>query len=176
MSSKELSEFSPQWCQDLLHSPALINITTETRRPRPPTDIVIINTLFSKTLNTDATVRAYQVLVTKGNDPFTLSLLLSLDTGLESYKGFLHGGMSCAILDQACGTCAIESAGPTAVTADASFRFKQRIPLPTVILCRAIVTKWVGRKIWIEGFIEDGNGVVFCEAKFLFVTAKQEKL
>ena len=180
MSSEKSSDFTAQWCQNLLNSPELINTSTPTRRPHPPADALVTNTLFSQTFKSDTTIRAWQTLQAKRAHPSLASpaffLLLSLGGGLDSYKGVLHGGMFGVIMDQAASICAITIAGPSAVTAEMVLRYKRSVPLPGVVLCRTVATKRDGRKLWVQGIIEDGVGTVFCEADALFLTKKLEKL
>ncbi|KAK0510696.1 hypothetical protein JMJ35_007128 [Cladonia borealis] len=165
---------------NMLNSPKLINTSTTNRRPQPPADRVVTNTLISKTLRSDTTTRAWQALQAKQVDPPNASpsffLLLSLGPGLDGYNGNLHGGMLGIIIDQATSMCAIGAAGPTAATAEMTLRYKKRSPLPSMVLCRSVVTKWEGRKLWLRGTIEDGAGTVFCEADSVFVTRNEEKL
>ena len=180
MFSEALSDFSAQWCQDLLNSPDLINISTEDRRPRPPSDRIIVNTLFSETLKTDATIRAWQVLREKHTHSSDISpallVLMSLGSGLQGHKGLLHGGIMGATLDQVTSMCAVLTAGPKSVTADLNIRYKKSVPLPSVMLCRAKATKRDGRRLSVLGTIEDGTGTIFCEADSVFVTEKGGKL
>ena len=180
MFSERLSDFSAQWCQDMLNSPELVNISTTTRRPLPPADRVVTNTLLSETFRSATTIRAWQCLQTKRVDPPNASpslfLLLSLGPGLDGYKGIMHGGMFGFILDQATSISAITTAGPTATTAEMTLHYKKRLPLPSVVLCRSVVTKREGRKLWVRGIIEDGSGAVFCEAASIFVLRNEEKL
>ena len=180
MFSERLSDFSAQWCQDMLKSSDLINISTATRRPLPPADRVVTNSLLSETFKSDTTIRAWQSLRTKRVDPPNASpsviLLLSLGPGLDGYKGFMHGGMFGVIMDQVTSMCAILTAGSKATTAEMTLHYKKRLPLPSVVLSRSVVTKWEGRKLWLRGTIEDGAGTVFCGADSVFVTRNKEKL
>ena len=180
MFSERMSDFSAQWCQDILNSPDLINSSTTTRRPQPPADRFITNTLLSETFKSDTTIRAWQCLQSKQIDPPNVSpslfLLLSLGPGLDGHKGIMHGGMFGFILDQATGMCAMFTAGATVTTAEMTLQYKKKLPLPSVVLCRSVVTKREGRKFWVRGTVEDGAGTVFCEGASIFVTRNKEKL
>ena len=180
MSSEALSDFSAQWCQTLLNSPVLINISTKDRRPQPPSDRILPNTLFSETLKTETTIRAWQILQAKHADPSNLSpalfLLMSLGSGLEGYKGILHGGMMGAVMDQVTSMCAVFTAGPKVVTADLNLTYKKSVSLPSVVLCSAKATRREGRKLWVQGTIEDGTGTIFCQADAVFVTERCGKM
>ena len=158
MPSENLSDFSAPWCQTLLNSPDLINISTPTRRPEPPADRFVTNTLLSKTFKTDDTIRAWQCLQAKHTDPSnaspTIFLLLSLGSDLNGYRGILHGGMFGVLMDQIGAICA----GPTMVTAEMTLRYKKSVPLPSVVLCRSVIIKREGRKLWTQGRMENGTG------------------
>ena len=88
----------------------------------------------------------------------------------------MHGGMFGFILDQAMGMCAMFTAGSPVTTAEMTLHYKKRLPLPSVVLCRNVVTKREGRKLWVRGTIEDGAGTVFCVATSVFVMRNKEKL
>ena len=180
MSSERLCDFSASWCQDLLKSTELINTSTTTRRPEPPADRVVTNTLFSETLKSDTSIRAWQSLQAKKTDTPNASptffLLLSLGNGLNSYKGILHGGMLGCIMDQAASMCAIGTAGPTMVTAEMTVRYKKTVTLPAVVLCRTVAVKKESGKLWVHGVIETEPGAENFEAKSLFSTEKHGRL
>ena len=180
MYSEQLSDFSAQWCKELLESSEYINISTMNRRPLPPADAVVTNTLFSKTFKNDTGVRGWQSLQAKRINAPNLSpellLLLSLGNGLEGYKGILHGGISAAILDQATSMCAFLTIGPSVATAEMTLRYKKSVPLPSVVLCRTAATGREDRKLWLQAVVEDGMGNVYCEADVLFLTKRTENL
>ena len=180
MASQKISDFSVQWCQDLLNAPELINTTMKTRRPKPPADKIITNTLFSETFMSETTIRAWQTLQAKHIDSPNISpmfvLLLSLGSGLDGYNKVLHGGMFGVIFDQASSMCAIHTAGPTAVTAGMNIQYFERVNLPSVVLCRTVAIRKEGRKLWTRGTIEDGTGTVYSKADTLHLLEKQGKL
>ena len=79
-------------------------------------------------------------------------------------------------MDQASAICAVQTAGPTAVTAEMNVKYVERVPLPSVVLCRTVATRSESRKLWIRGTIEDGLGKVYSTADILYLTKKQETL
>lgn len=180
MSTERLSDFSARWCQELLKSPNVIHVNTGSRRPSPPADKIFTNTLFCDTLNSETTVRAWQILQAKRLEPPNVSpetiLLLSLGTGLDGYKEILQGGMFGPIFDQAASICAVLLGVPTFTTVEMTMRWKKRVPLPSVILCRTVVTRREGRKFWIRGTVEDESRTPCCEADIVFLRREQEKL
>lgn len=62
------------------------------------------------------------------------------------------------IMDQVTGMCAMFMGGPTVATKEMRLRYRKMLPLPRVVLCRSVVTKREGRRIWLRGGIEDGVG------------------
>ena len=83
--------------------------------------------------------------------------------------------MAGVILDQASSVCAVLEASPTVRTLEMKLRYMKGVPLPSVVLCRAAVTRKEGRKLWVRGIVEDGSSIVYCEAETLFLEVKQEK-
>lgn len=178
--SEILSDFSAPWCQNLLNSPDLINTTTPTRlEDEPPGDRLVTNLLYSKTFKTDTTIRAWQSFQAKHTEPSNAGpayfLLLSLGSDLNGVRGILHGGMSSALMDQSASTCAVSTAGPAVVTAQMTLSYKNSVPVPSVVLCRSVLSKREGRRLYIQGRIEDGMGKVYCEAENIFVVVKKEE-
>ncbi|KAL9599683.1 MAG: hypothetical protein Q9219_003671 [cf. Caloplaca sp. 3 TL-2023] len=175
-----LSDLSAQWCQDLLKSSTEINVTTSTRLPPPPVDAVVQNTLFSKALRTEGTVRAWQVLqgkqITAPNLSPELLILLSLGRDLSGHRNTLHGGILGVITDQAAAMCVGYSFGHRCVTKTAKLEFKKGVPLPSVVLCRTAVIEKQGQHIRTKGTLEDGQGTIFGEADILCAMRPEGKL
>ena len=178
MFSEALSDFSAQWCQDLLNSPDLVNLSTEDRRPQPISDKIVPQTLFTETLKSDTTIRAMQILRAKHADIDGLSppvfILMSLGNGLESHVGILHGGMMAAMMDYVTSYIAVFTAGTNMVTAELNVRYRKSVSLPGVVLCRAKAIKREGRRVLIQGTIESGTGTIFCEGDSICVLRKEK--
>ena len=178
MTTERYSDFDDlPWCQELLNSPDIKDITIPTRQPPPPADRIITNTLFNKTWRSDTTVRAWKSLQQRnvmGPDAYPENyLLLSLGTGLDSHHKKLHGGACATMLDQAVGITSFEAVGPT-FTKELNVRYEEKVPLPSCVLCRSKVTRRKGRAVWISASIEDGKGKVYCDAEALCIIPPQE--
>ena len=180
MTTEILSDFSAQWCQDLLNSADIVNVTTVSRGPRPPADKLAPLSLFTQTLRSSTTIRAWQSLQTKRVEAPRLSieflLLLSLGTGLGSFKDILHGGVLGAITDQAASICAWNYFSPAVRTKQMLVRYHKSVPLPSVVLARSAAIKREGKQVWVRVTIENGTGMVFSEGDVLFYANKLENL
>lgn len=181
MFAEQLSDFSAPWCQALLTSPDLIDITTPARRTKHFRNSVTANPLISTTFRSESTIRAWKSLRTANiEDPTSVSptflLLLSLGSGLGGWTDTLHGGVFGVIIDQSNSICVQAMASPPNMTAEMNLRYRKRVPLPSVVLCRSVMTKREGKKSWVRCTVEDGAGGVFCEADALWISTAQGKL
>ena len=175
MFAERLTDFSLPWCQALLNSPHIIDISLPTRRPQGT------NPIINTTLRTEATIPAWKSLRTREiEDPTHLSathfLMLSLGNGLDGYHNTLHGGMSGVLLDQSNVMCANSVSPPPNVTAQLDLRYKKSVPVPGVVLCRSVVVRREGKKMWVRGTIEDGEAGVYCESESLIIGKGRENL
>jgi acyl-coenzyme A thioesterase PaaI-like protein len=116
--------------------------------------------------------------------PFLLfSALLDMGEGLCGFKGTLHGGALAVLLDETMCSAAdnqsrecfffffchtLERARETladevggveyVVRATMTTRFLKPVKVPGAVMVRARVVRKTGRKIWVRGTIEDGDG------------------
>lgn len=88
-------------------------------------------------------------------------------------REFAHGGLMATLLDEALGTPVFVQSPAGCATAELSVTYERPLPIPAVVLCRSWVDKAEGRKIWIKGTIEDGNGLVFARGQSLFVKFRE---
>ena len=99
----------------------------------------------------------------------------TLGSGLNGYASVCHGGLLMTILDEAMGQIVPVNQEKgrippgTHMTAYLNMRFFKPVPTPSTILVRARLAKSEGRKTFLEGTIEDENGVVYGRAESLFV-------
>ena len=63
---------------------------------------------------------------------------------------------------------------PRCVTAELTVKYEKPMPIPGVVLCRSWIEKTEGRKVWIEGVLEDGKGLVFATGRSLFIRFKEK--
>ena len=87
----------------------------------------------------------------------------------QSYPDRMHGGMICAILDEAIGR-AIQIDNPNAwgVTGNIEIKYKKAVPLNKQIKCVGRIINNRSRVFEGEGFIEDEEGNVLATAKALY--------
>jgi hypothetical protein len=78
--------------------------------------------------------------------------------GWESFKGVIHGGVICAVLDEAMSQ-AIIAAGYEALTAEMKIRFRKKVGVNDVLSVRGWVVSVQKRKIVAEGSLTSADGV-----------------
>jgi uncharacterized protein (TIGR00369 family) len=81
---------------------------------------------------------------------------------LQGWTGFIHGGITACVLDEAMGRAAM-SAGTNNVTAKMEVRYRRMIPLGQTCTVSCTVTKQTSRLIETEAKITDMDGVVMAE-------------
>jgi len=95
-----------------------------------------------------------------------------------TYTPLPLGGFNSLILDQLCGSAAFEAAKnaiPPA-TATLSVDYLAPVSTPCVVLARAWLLEMVGRKIWVRGVLEDGDGKLLASGKALFIAPRSATL
>lgn len=84
----------------------------------------------------------------------------------------VDGGLIATVLDGGMGmvTNLHQSPGMSAYTATVSVNYKKPVPTPGAIVCRSwLERRSGGRKLWIRGRIEDGEGTLYAESESLWV-------
>jgi acyl-coenzyme A thioesterase PaaI-like protein len=93
----------------------------------------------------------------------TTTAQFSPDRNLQGWAGFVHGGISACVLDEAIGWASM-FAGTNNVTAKLQVRFRRMIPIDQTYLVSCRIVKRTSRLIETEAFIKDTAGVIFAEA------------
>ena len=187
---------APAWCLEVLHDPSLCPIATPSRQPKANSE----DSFVAETLATATTISAWQSFYKVLLRPPSLSLtdapivdhdtasvaselvsLLALGRGINGHTNIAHGGLIAAILDETMGMLVTlhRSPGMSGYTAFINVRFRKPLPTPGTVLCRTwLETKSDGRKMWLRGTVEDGQGGLFAEAESLWIEIerKVEKL
>ena len=153
------------WAYALLTSPTTQVIPDAITRPRHGTTAA---SLFGSTLHKPAGLREYVTLQT----PTDTRTIAVVGTELNGHADIMHGGLVGTLLDEVCGAAVAEPS----FTAYLNVTYRQPVRTPGVLMGRAWVRKREGRKVWIDGCLEDGVGGVFAEAESLFVLVRKEKL
>lgn len=169
MSRQEaMHELGLPWCEQLINDPSWSLL---------PSRSEIDNALYSQTLWSDQTIRAYQSFYkasAPGKSGGEVRILLSIGTGLDSLKGICHGGILTLLMDDAMQELASRDSASSNLTATIKSAFHKPLRTPAVVLCRAWKDEGsVGRKSWVKGQVEDGEGNVFASAEGLFIKLKE---
>lgn len=104
--------------------------------------------------------------------------LLSIGPGVDGAKGRAHGGFNSIVLDHITGTTAHRESGntdPPCATAYLNVQYKAPVPTPCVLMARSWATRVEGRKVFVTGVLEDGDGQVYASAEALFVAPRAVK-
>jgi hypothetical protein len=92
--------------------------------------------------------------------------------GWESFRGVIHGGVICAVLDEAMSQ-AILSAGYSALTAEIRVRFRNKVSVNDDLCVRGWVVSVRKRKIVAESSLTSVDGVEMAHAYATFLTARR---
>ncbi len=101
----------------------------------------------------------------------------SFGLAYEGPPGFLHGGMSGLVMDQALGAAAIR-AGLWGMTARLELDYRRPVPLQTPLLLRATVGESNGRRVGITGSIAlvEAPDQPLVQARGMWVTPRPEQV
>lgn len=163
---------------------------------------------FSRTINTEATIPHFITIQKKNfitpevttrapetpkthtaqtavpEQPDALALLSIGTQGLDGHPSVIHGGVTCAILDETMGLLVmlhdnnIRGPGPrdSLFTANLNVSYRAPVPTPAELLVKMWLVSRVGRKWFSKGQITDKDGKVLAEADGLWVTARRDKI
>lgn len=196
MADNDLTFFqSIPWCASILDDSRRVIIPTNSRFPKESTE----DAFFGDTLNTDRTVSAcvslYKTPVSPNAQIEEVTTLLSLGPGVNGYPHVCHGGMIATILDEVMGillsvnkdreenstrTTTGRSPSPSermaTVTAELLVKYLKPVATPQTVCVKVWVSKYEGRKLWVQGTIEDEKCTVLARGEGLFVKTGREKL
>ncbi|KAI0097335.1 thioesterase superfamily protein [Nemania sp. FL0031] len=179
MDSPDYAHFAAiPWCARHLQGDQLIIKTSPSRTLKPTGE----DALFSQTLNSESTIfrllQVYEEPPSPTQRVNEVKAFLTLGSGLNGYPNVCHGGLVATILDEATGMLipinqerkGIPSG--TYMTAYLNTSFIKPVPTPMTILARTRLTKVEGRKLFIQGTIEDETGAILVRADALYVQLK----
>ncbi|KAK2612468.1 hypothetical protein QQS21_001572 [Conoideocrella luteorostrata] len=188
------STASPAWCLRLLCDPSLSPIATPSRQPKLSSE----DSFIAETLATGNTISAwqsfYKVLRPLSSRPLAdtpsvdqtsgspvageLVSLLALGRGINGHSNVAHGGLVATILDDTMGMVVTlhRSPGMSGYTAFLNMKFRKPLATPSIVLCRTWLERSGGRKLWLRGTIEDGEGGLFAEAESLWIEIEKRVL
>ncbi|TVY85765.1 Acyl-coenzyme A thioesterase, partial [Lachnellula willkommii] len=162
---------STPWCAAIFNDPTLQAFTALEPQRNPH------NTFMTKTLATEDTIIYWQSFRKLGAQYSHIVTVLSIGGGLNGHVDTCHGGFIGVVADSALGYAA-ESERPSdkaSMTAYLKINYKKPVRAPGKILCTAKVYRKEGRKMWISGTIEDGEGTILTTAEALFLVVEPVK-
>jgi uncharacterized protein (TIGR00369 family) len=93
----------------------------------------------------------------------------------EGYPGYLHGGITCALLDEAMGWAAYHlSSGALAVTARVQIKFRRPLLIGEPLTVTASITRRSTRHLWTKATIKRKDGKPAAEATAIMVVSDSE--
>ncbi|KAK5076065.1 hypothetical protein LTR64_008491 [Lithohypha guttulata] len=117
-------------------------------------------------------------------NPDCLFLISVGPRGLDGHPLTIHGGVTCAILDETMGFLImlhdnnLRGPGPrdSLYTANLNVSYRAPVSTPGELLVKTWLVKRQGRKWYCKGQLVDMKGTVLAEADGLWVTARREKM
>lgn len=113
-------------------------------------------------------------------EPDALFLIALARPGLDGHPHVIHGGMSCAILDEMLGLTVmlhhqhIQGPRDSLFTANLNVSYKRPVPTPNDILVKCWLVGKQGRKWYSIGQLTDHDGNVMTEGKGVWVMTKRK--
>ena len=169
---------STPWALNIFDDPTLAALPNESRNRKLTTTA---DTFVSKTLATDDTIRAWQCFakVPDSDRPYGEILsLLSIGSGVNGHIDTSHGGFVSLLHDECLGLAAenLRPSDKTTMTAYLRVDYKKPLRTPGILLCRAWGEKKEGKKLFVRGTMEDGEGNVFSTSEGLFIVLDRAML
>ncbi|KAH9908745.1 Thioesterase/thiol ester dehydrase-isomerase [Xylariomycetidae sp. FL2044] len=201
---------------NILKEPTVIPFVPASRQPihhggaSPDEDALFSrDTLFRETLDSESAIPNYVGFYHdpfgSGPDPTTtfpdlpfiarsISLVLDCRAGTHGFHATVHGGLMCAMMDEAMGTLLfqnralnreakarglIPAASPDlapAMTARMDVRYRRPIPTPHVVIVTASLARVEGRKLQMHVVVESKNGQEYATCDGMFIRLRERKL
>jgi len=132
---------------------------------------------MGKTLATKDTIIYWQSFRKLGAQHSDNVTVLSIGGGVNGHVDTCHGGFIGVVLDEVLGNAvATERASDkVSMTVYSKVYYKKPVRTPSKVLCRAKVYKTEGRKMWVSGTMEDGEGTIMATAESLFMVVEPVK-
>ncbi|KAI1272294.1 HotDog domain-containing protein [Xylaria sp. FL0933] len=166
------------WCATHLQGPRIITDAPISRTLKPDDE----DSLFADTINSERGIfrmlMVYEEPLSPTERVNELKTFLTLGSGLNGYPGVCHGGLVVAILDEVVSHLVPINQDRKTIprgahmTAYLNTRFIRPVSTPATVLARARLTKVEGRKVFLQGTLEDEKGIILAQADALFVMLK----
>jgi acyl-coenzyme A thioesterase PaaI-like protein len=179
------------WCKNLLSDPAYLIVPSRSRHVKKDGE----DALTGRTINSASTIAAWltQIKIPTPEDGLIeeLRALMTLGPELDGYPHICHGGIQATILDEVMGNLVgsnesrkfdkARAAGEDAekaaiVTAELLIKYLKPVLTPSTVCVNVRITKLEGRKIWLDGSIEDETGRSLATGTALYVEVRKQKM
>ncbi|OTA94410.1 hypothetical protein M434DRAFT_394813 [Hypoxylon sp. CO27-5] len=195
----------------ILQAPNIVLFLPSSRRdalqlPIEKDMLVSQDTLFHDLLNNES---AIPHLIGFYEDPFrhpiatfphlpfiirSASLMLELRDGLHGFNGTVHGGLTCAVMDEAMGSLLAQNdilnrqarakgiipsdskKFTAAVTARMDVKYRRPIPTPQVVVATVSLDRIEGRKIYMHVVVKDEGNKECASCDGVFISIPNGKL
>ncbi|KIW83016.1 hypothetical protein Z517_02259 [Fonsecaea pedrosoi CBS 271.37] len=177
------------WCVPHLSDPAFRQVNMSRTLMQPGNG----HSLMAETWNTDKTIThllsLYRPPIHNGDTTDThrgtgigmdsqtrgeVRRFYTFGTGMNAHPNTLHGGVVATVLDSTMGNVIGHQMPDRLATFTVALNvtYKKPVGTPGTIMARSWITRAEGRKIWVHGVIEDGQGNVHAEAEGMWLRAK----
>lgn len=167
---------SVPWAAKLLKDPGLRAFSLPNIVPKASGE----DSMVAETLRTESTVSLWQPLYRAPCPEAPLGeflFVLTLGSGLNGHAGTLHGGITSLLFDETLGHASWyhRAPGTHQYTATLTVDYKKTVPTPSTVLFRTRMDpSSSGRKCWLDGTLEDGEGVIYATGRALFLEFVKE--
>jgi acyl-coenzyme A thioesterase PaaI-like protein len=132
----------------------------------------------------DVSVPSHKALTKAPENPDVVMMLKLGENGVDGHPSVIHGGVTCAILDESMGILImlhdnnVRGPGPrdSLFTANLNVTYRAPVPTPGEVLVKTWLVRRQGRKWYSKGQITDRHGNTLAEADGLWVTTKRQRL
>jgi acyl-coenzyme A thioesterase PaaI-like protein len=179
------------WCRSLLSDAAYEIVPSRSRNVKADGE----DALTGRTINSPSTIAAWLTQIKRPTPEDglieELRALLTLGPELDGYPHLCHGGIQATILDEVMGNLVgsnehrkwekARAAGEEVerkaiVTAELLVKYLKPVLTPSTVCVIVRITKLEGRKIWLDGVIEDEAGTALATGTSLYIEIRQQKM
>ncbi|OTA67749.1 Thioesterase/thiol ester dehydrase-isomerase [Hypoxylon sp. EC38] len=192
----------------ILQTPGIVPFLPASRQDAPIAKDTFVSqdTFFNYLLDSE---RAIPHLIGVYEDPFrhptatfphlpviitSASLILELRDGLHGFNGTVHGGLTCALMDEAMGSLLYQNhilnrqaradgfippnskRFTPAVTASMNVKYRRPIPTPQIVVVTASLDRIEGRKMYMHVVVKDRKDRECASCDGMFISIPNGKL
>lgn len=172
------------WCAALINDPKYVASPTVTRKPKTTGE----DSFFAKTLKTEDTIIRL-LTINSVADPSLdppiqeVFVFFEVGSGVNGYPDTCHGGFVATMLDEVMGIVLNvnqdyensktgRNDNINHMTGYLNTSYLAPVRTPGIILATAKVKKQEGRKLWVDGTLENNERKVLARSESLYIEAK----